>query len=57
MYLAMSRPSYSARSIAYDGPVPPLVWILIALYLGGGMFFVGREIQYWRRWSRRGTGE
>jgi hypothetical protein len=57
---SMTRPNYSGRSVPFAGPVPLLVWLMFAAYVGFGMLLLGFEVRAWRRFwplvvDRHGT--
>ncbi len=49
---ALTRPTYASATTLHDGSVPPLVWVLLIFYLGGGTLIVMREFHWWRRRSQ-----
>jgi hypothetical protein len=57
---SMTRPNYSGQSVPFVGPVPLLVWLMFAAYVGFGMLLLGFEVRAWRRFwplvvDRHGT--
>lgn len=46
---ALTRPTYTSVVRPHDGSVPPLFWVLLTFYIGGGVLIVVRELLYWRR--------
>ncbi len=50
---SMTRPTAIAERVPFEGPVPPIVWLLLATYTAAGVFFIGFEIRSCRRLLRR----
>jgi hypothetical protein len=46
---SMTRPNSTTRYVPYSGPVPPVVWLLVGLYLLAGAAIVGWEARCWRK--------
>lgn len=49
LLFSMTRPCLVDESIPYKGRAPRLVWVLVAVYAGLGLFFIGFEIRSCRR--------
>ncbi|MDD4735722.1 MAG: hypothetical protein PHP44_06420 [Kiritimatiellae bacterium] len=45
LLFSMTRPIYAEQIVPYDGSVPGLVWILLALYFSAGIWFILMEIR------------
>ena len=59
LLFSMTRPSQAPKQVPYAGFPPLIVLVLVAVYLGAGLFFIGFEIRSCRRVVRehraRGT--
>ena len=53
LLFSMTRPTLAAETVPFDGPTPSIVWVLLAVYTGAGLFFIGFEIRSVRRVIRR----
>jgi hypothetical protein len=54
LLFSMTRPNRAAETVPFTGPVPLLVWIMLAAYAGTGALFIGIEVRAWRRaWAAR----
>ncbi|MBN2216555.1 MAG: hypothetical protein JW719_04180, partial [Pirellulales bacterium] len=53
LLFSMTRPTMTSTAVSFDGRVPWIVWILLVVYLGAGLFFIGFEIRCCRRLLRR----
>jgi hypothetical protein len=49
LLFSMTRPTLAARTEPFDGPVPGIVWVMLAVYAGAGTFFIWYEIRGLRR--------
>lgn len=50
LLFSMTRPNRAAETVPFTGPVPLLVWVMLAAYAGTGALFVGIELRAWRRY-------
>jgi hypothetical protein len=53
LLFSMTRPTLAERTIPFEGHVPYVVWIALAVYLFAGTFFIWYEIRCLRRQIRR----
>jgi hypothetical protein len=53
LLFSMTRPTYAAQPIPFEGPTPPIVWLLLAVYAGLGLLAIWFEIRSCRRLVRR----
>jgi hypothetical protein len=53
LLFSMTRPTLAAETVPFDGPTPLIVWVLLVVYTGAGLFFVWFEIRSCRRLIRR----
>ena len=53
LLFSMTRPTLAAKTVPFEGHTPPIVWILLAIYSGAGVFFIWFEIRSVRRLIRR----
>jgi hypothetical protein len=53
LLFSMTRPTHGGERVSFEGSAPPIVWALVACYLGLGGFFIGFEIRSVRRLMRR----
>jgi hypothetical protein len=53
LLFSMTRPRRTTQSTPFDGPVPNIVWALLATYTSLGLFFIGFEIRSCRRALRQ----
>jgi hypothetical protein len=53
LLFSMTRPTYVAQRVPFQGPTPPIVWLLLAVYTGLGLFSIWFEIRSCRRLIRR----
>ena len=56
LLFSMTRPICATETVPYEGYPPLIVWGLLAVYLGIGLFFIGAEIRSCRRLLRRCRG-
>jgi hypothetical protein len=56
LLFSMTRPTLAAETVPFNGPTPRIVWILLAVYAGGGVFFIWFEIRSCCRLIRRYKG-
>ncbi|MHB1034150.1 MAG: hypothetical protein ACYC35_04875 [Pirellulales bacterium] len=50
---SMTRPTLQAETVPFEGPVPWIVWCLLVVYTGVGVFLIWFEIHSCRRLIRR----
>ncbi len=55
LLFSMTRPTLAAETVPFHGPTPWIVWLLLAVYLGAGVFFIWFEMRSWRRLIRTVT--
>lgn len=49
MLFSMTRPTMTSKTVRFEGPVPGMVWVALAIYLAAGTFFIGFELRScWR---------
>lgn len=53
LLFSMTRPTLAAKTVSFDGHAPLIVWILLLVYAGGGVFFIGFEVRSIRQLFRR----
>jgi hypothetical protein len=53
LYIMTRQPHPSATPVASRGGLTPFVWILLAIYFGGGVLLLLSSLRRWR-WARRG---
>lgn len=53
LLFSMTRPTHRATPVPFQGPTPPIVWLLLAAYTAVGLFSIGFEIRCCRRLIRR----
>ena len=53
LLFSMTRPTLAAETVPFEGHTPSIVWILLAVYAGAGVFFIWFEIRSARRLIRR----
>jgi len=53
LLFSMTRPTLAAETVPFEGHTPYIVWILLILYTGAGLFFIWFEIRSIRRRIRR----
>ena len=49
LLFSMTRPTCAAKPVPFTGSTPPMVWLMLAFYTAGGVFFIWYEIRSWRR--------
>ncbi len=52
LLFSMTRPTLAAKTVPFEGHTPLIVWILLAVYAGAGLFFIWFEIRALLRWGR-----
>lgn len=57
LLFSMTRPTQAAETVPFEGRMPSIVWICLAVYAGAGVFFIWFEIRSVRRLVRRHRGE
>ncbi len=50
---SMTRPTLAAETVPFEGHTPLIVWVLLAVYAGAGLFLIWFEIRSCRRLIRR----
>ena len=53
LLFSMTRPTLAPQTVPFEGRTPPLVWLLLIVYLLVGAFLIGYEIRCLRRRIRR----
>ena len=53
LLFSMTRPTHAARTVPFTGHAPAIVWILVVVYLGTGLFSIWFEIRSIRRRLRQ----
>ena len=53
LLFSMTRPTHAAQQVPFTGRTPPMVWLLLAVYAGVGLFSIGFEVRSCRRLLRR----
>ncbi len=49
LLFSMTRPTYVSERVPFEGPTPPIVWLLLAFYTIAGLFFIWFELRCCRR--------
>lgn len=49
LLFSMTRPTVAAQTVPFEGHAPGIVWILLCVYAGAGVFFIWFEIRCIRR--------
>ena len=52
LLFSMTRPTCVADRVPFAGRTPPMVWLLLAVYIGAALLFIGLEIRSCRRLIR-----
>jgi hypothetical protein len=52
LLFSMTRPTLAAEIVPFEGHTPFVVWALLVVYAGGGLFFIYYEIRCCRRMIR-----
>lgn len=52
LLFSMTRPCRVTDTVPFKGPVPLIVWLMLAAYAGTGALFIGVEVRAWRRFSQ-----
>jgi hypothetical protein len=53
LLFSMTRPTLSAETVPFEGHTPLIVWVLLVVYAGAGLFFIWFEIRSCRRLIQR----
>ncbi len=53
LLFSMTRPVYEVERVPFTGHTPGVVWFLLFVYAGLGLFFIGTELRSCRRAIRR----
>jgi hypothetical protein len=53
LLFSMTRPILAPETVPFEGHAPFIVWVLLAVYTGAGLFFIWFEIRSARRLIRR----
>ena len=49
LLFSMTRPNLALGIVPFDGSVPGVIWIIMAIWGSLSIFYAGREIRYWIR--------
>ena len=52
LLFSMTRPTLAAETVPFAGPTPWIVWVLLVVYAGAGLFMIWFEIRSCRRLIR-----
>jgi len=52
LLFSMTRPACVSERVPFEGPMPSIVWVLVAVYTGVGLLFIWFEIRSCRRLMR-----
>ncbi len=53
LLFSMTRPALATETVPFEGHTPLIVWVLLVVYTGAGLFFIWFEIRSVRRLIRR----
>jgi hypothetical protein len=60
LLFSMTRPTLATETVEFEGRTLPIVWVLLGVYVGAGVFFIWFEIRSVRRrigWHKSAPGK